>query len=103
MKKYILTAAVGLGMFAVIPGFRTNSSSITGRVSPVDAAESVWAISGSDSVRGVPSAGAFTLSVKAGTYKVVVDAKDPYKDILLENVMVKDDEPANVGELVLVK
>ena len=103
MKKNILAGSFSIGIIAALFALTGSTSSITGKVSPADAAETVWAISGTDSVRSAVSAGSFTLSVKAGTYKVVVDAKDPYKDILLENVVVKDDHPADVGEIVLQK
>ena len=103
MKKQFIIGAIAIAIVAALPGFRNPASSITGKVSPADEVESVWAISKTDSVHTSPSGGAFTLSVKAGTYKVVVDAKDPYKDILLDNVVVKDDQPADVGEIVLQK
>jgi hypothetical protein len=31
----------------------------------------------------------FFNQVKAGTYRVIVDAKDPYKDVTLENLEVE--------------
>jgi hypothetical protein len=34
---------------------------------------------------------------------VIVDAKDPYKDVTLENLEVKQDQPLDVGEIVLQK
>jgi len=104
MKKSMLTfgivAASVAGLFAFTT---TNQSSITGRVAPADGAETVWAISGADSTKGAISAGAFALGVKPGIYKVLVDAKDPYKDVILENLEVKQDQPLDVGEIVLQK
>jgi hypothetical protein len=32
---------------------------------------------------------------------VIVDAKDPYKDVTLENLEVKQDQALDVGEIVL--
>lgn len=104
MKKSMLTfgivAASVAGLFAFTP---VTQSSITGKVTPADGADAVWAISASDSTKGVISSGAFTIEVKPGTYKVMVDAKDPYKDVTLENLEVKQDQPLDVGEIVLQK
>jgi hypothetical protein len=41
--------------------------------------------------------------VKPGTYKVVVDAKEPYKDAAVDNVAVSDGAPADVGTIKLQK
>lgn len=104
MKKRILSCGIITASLAAAFAFNNlQSAAIVGRVSPVDGAEAVWAIGGTDSVRGAINSGAFSLPVKNGTYKVVVDAKDPYKDVLLENIEVKDSRPVDVGEIVLQK
>ncbi len=103
MKKNIIIGGLALAMMGGLFAFSTSQSSITGKVSPADGVESVWAISGTDSVKSGLNAGSFTLSVKSGTYKVIIDAKDPYKDVLLDNIAVKDDQPADIGEIVLQK
>ena len=104
MKKSMLTcgifAASIAGLFAFTGSMQTY---ITGKVVPVDGAETVWAVSATDSTKGTLSSGTFTLDVKPGTYKVIVDAKAPYKDVTLENLEVKQDQPLNVGEIVLQK
>ena len=104
MKKSMLTCGIVAAAFAGLFAFTTmTQSSITGKVTPADGAETVWAISGTDSTKGVISSGAFTLEVKPGTYKLIVDAKDPYKDVTLENLEVKQGQPIDVGEIVLQK
>ena len=45
--------------------------------------------------------GAFSFDVKQGIYKVVIDAVEPYKDAVLENISVKDGQTVDVGEVVL--
>ena len=101
MKRKFLSigflSAFALGLFA----FTGLQSGIVGKVTPADGAEAVWAISGTDSVKTGVTEGTFSLGVKAGTYTVVVDAKDPYKDVTLENVEVKDGEPTDLGEISL--
>ncbi|MGZ8511779.1 MAG: carboxypeptidase regulatory-like domain-containing protein [Chitinophagaceae bacterium] len=101
MKKRMLTFGIVAASFAGLFAFTTTATSITGKVTPGDGAETVWAISGTDSAKATVSSGAFTLDVKPGTYKVIVDAKDPYKDVTLENLEVKQDQPLDVGEIVL--
>ena len=45
--------------------------------------------------------GAFSFAIKPGIYKVVVDAIEPYKDAVLENISVKEGQTVDVGEIVL--
>ena len=102
MKKSMLTCGIVAASIAGLFAFTTVSqSSITGKVTPADGAEAVWADSATDWTKGTVSSGAFTIEVKPGTYRVVVDAKDPYKDVTLENLEVKQDQPLDVGEIVL--
>jgi len=103
MKKRMLTVGIVAASVATLFSFTVSQTAITGKVTPVDGAETVWAIGTTDSTKGAISAGTFTLDVKPGTYKVVIDAKDPYKDVTLENLEVKQDQPLNVGEIVLQK
>ena len=96
--RFVLPLAA-FGVFA----FADSQTSVTGKVTPADAVESVWAIAGADSLKAELSNGSFAVSVKPGTYKIMVDAKEPLKDVLLENVEVKHDEVVNLGEIKLVK
>ncbi len=102
MKKKMLTFGVAVlsiaGVFAFKPASQT---SITGKVTPAEGAQTVWAISGTDSSKAAINAGSFTFDVKPGIYTVVVDANEPYKDVTLENLEVKEDKPVDVGEIVL--
>ena len=103
MKKRMLTVGILAASVATLFSFAKMQASITGKVRPGEGAETVWAISAMDSTKATVSSGTFTLNVKPGIYKVVVDAKDPYKDVTLENLEVKQDQPLNVGEIVLQK
>jgi hypothetical protein len=47
--------------------------------------------------------GVFSLAAKPGLYKVVIDAIEPYKDAILENIEVKEGQTVDVGEIVLQK
>ena len=102
MKRTIGTLFVSAVAFAGLISFRAvQDSAITGKVTPPDGVEYVWAISGTDSLKATATDGSFSLTVKPGTYKVVVDAKDPYKDAVLENVEVKDGQNSDLGEIRL--
>lgn len=102
MKKKFLTGGILAAAIAGMFAFTSTQSAITGKVTPADGAESVWAVSSMDSAKGEITSGAFSLQVKPGTYKVVIDAKDPYKDVTLDNIEVKD-QPIDVGEITLQK
>lgn len=92
----LAATVVGLNSFNVFQG-----SSITGKVTPPDQVEYVWAISGTDSLKTTAENGSFALTLKPGSYKVVVDAKDPYKDAVMEAVEVKEGQATDLGEIKL--
>lgn len=74
---------------------------ILGRVVPADGAELVWVLGEKDSLKSVLIEGNFQFEVRPGMYKLVVDAKQPYKDVMLDNLVVRADETLDVGEIVL--
>ena len=76
-------------------------SSITGKVSPAEGAELIWAISATDSIKFTVTSGNFSAQVKPGTFKLIVDAKAPYKDVLLDNLEIKENQVLDVGEIIL--
>lgn len=112
MEKRLLVLAAFIGFISLMFAFRSGQgniyvhkqalqSGITGKVSPPDGGISVWAASRTDTVRGlISNAGSFSLQVKPGTYRLFIDAKEPFKDVTLENLEVKD-QPLDVGEIVL--
>ncbi|QEC43688.1 carboxypeptidase-like regulatory domain-containing protein [Pseudobacter ginsenosidimutans] len=87
------------GLFA-FKGIQTGS--IKGTVSPADGAERVWALSGTDTLKATVESGAFNITgAKAGTYRVIVEAKPPYKNAAKDGVTVTDGQPTDVGEIKL--
>jgi hypothetical protein len=79
-----------------------DGGTISGKVTPVDGASEVWAISGMDTLKAPVTDGAFSVqSAKAGTYTVIIDAKDPYKDATLNDVKVEDGKVTDLGEIKL--
>jgi len=100
IMKYIAPAALSLSLLFVVESPQTV---ISGSVLPADGTESIWAIGARDSARAVIlNTGAFSITVRSGAYKLVVDAKVPYKDLVLD-LDVKADQPLDVGQIVLQK
>jgi|SRR6266542_2520129 len=103
MKRFIIICAIIFSIFITAYTFQKSQTSITGRVTPIDGANAAWAISGKDSATSNIVNGVFSFAVKQGLYKVIVDAVEPYKDAVLENISVKDGQTVDVGEIVLQK
>jgi hypothetical protein len=104
MKKNILFTGLVAVSIASVFAFTASQSAITGSVVPADGAVAIWAFSGTDSTRGIIlNTGNFSLTVKPGIYKILLDAKSPYKDFVMENVDVKPERPLDIGQIVLQK
>jgi hypothetical protein len=103
MKKYLKYITPVVLAAGVLFSFSSPQSVISGSVLPADGTESIWAIGPKDSARAVIiNTGAFSIPVKSGHYKLVVDAKVPYKDLVLD-LDIKPDQPMDVGQIVLQK
>ena len=102
MKKTIATLVGIIASVICLHAFRLiQGSTITGRVNPPGEVESIWGFSNADTIKGTLSEGGFALSAKPGMWKVVVDAKPPYRDAILENVEVKANQTTDLGEIRL--
>lgn len=94
---FSIAAAIALFAFSKI-----ETGSITGKVTPADAAAKVWAISGTDTLKASVDGGTFNITnVKPGTYKLIVEAMPPYKNMAKEGVTVNDGQSTDVGEIKL--
>ncbi len=91
----VMVAGMGLFISSGVP-----QSAITGRISPANAAREVMII-GTDTTRAAIASGAFSTMVRPGNYKLIVDAIEPYKDVLLDNLDVKENQVLDVGEIIL--
>ena len=90
-------AAAGLLAFKNI-----DTGSIKGTVTPADGATKVWALSSSDTLKANIQSGSFEImGAKAGTYRLIIEAKPPYKNTAKDNIVVTDGAPTNVGEIKL--
>ncbi len=101
LKMTALGIASALALFAFTT-FKTGS--IKGTITPSAAATSAMAISGVDTMKVPVDNGAFSINeVKAGTYKLVVEAMPPYKNFEKEGVAVSEGKATDVGEITLQK
>ncbi|SFE28623.1 hypothetical protein SAMN05518672_105163 [Chitinophaga sp. CF118] len=103
MKKIsvsiLLLATIAVGTFAFK---NAGSGSISGKVTPADAASQVWAFQGTDTLKAPVTDGVFNVQgATAGTYTVIVGAKHPFKDVTFTNVKVEDDKTTDLGEIKL--
>lgn len=101
MKRKFFSAGLVLALCSSWFAMHSAQTAIIGKVVPQDAVELIWAISGQDTVKTSPVSGGFALQVKPGNYKVVIDAKDPYKDWVMENVAIAEGETRDLGEIAL--
>lgn len=94
---FLLLASVVMMSFTFL-----SLSGIKGTITPAESAGDVWAISGTDSLKTTPAQGVFSFAnAKPGTYKIIVEAKSPYKTFIKEGVEVKDGETADLGTITL--
>jgi len=100
LKTGIIALSVATaGLFA----FKTiDTGSIKGTVTPADGATRAWALSSTDTLRADVQSGSFDISgARAGTYRIIIEAKPPYKNTAKDNVKVADGQPTDVGEIKL--
>lgn len=81
MKKLKLEAAV-IAAVILFASARHRLGSIKGTVLPVDAGVRVWAECATDTLRAPILNGSYEITdAKPGAYKVVIEAKPPYRNI----------------------
>ncbi len=105
MKKTIATICLsGMAIFGLSSMKDIAASGISGKVTPAEGAEAVWAIKGTDSLKTtVSTEGAFNLEATPGTWKLVVAAKAPYRNAEIKELVVTADNTTDVGEIKLEK
>ena len=101
MKTIIVTAIITAFIFLAL---KLIGGTIKGKVMPADGASQIWAMSSNDTLKAAISQGAFEISnVKQGTYKIYIDAVDPYKDVVKDGVQVPEGGIVDLGEIQLTK
>ena len=78
------------------------SGSIKGTITPADGATKAWALSPTDTLKADIQAGSFEITgAKTGTYRLIIEAKPPFRNTAKDNIAVTDGQPTNVGEIKL--
>jgi hypothetical protein len=99
--KLAALTLVAATLFA-FSGVRTGS--IKGSVNPIDGATNAWALSSTDTLKAVINKGTFEiLDAKPGTYRVIIEAKPPFKNAAKDGVTVADGQATDVGEIKLAQ
>ena len=80
-----------------------HANTINGRVQSPDALQFVWAIQGKDSVIAQAVNGVFVLKVKPGAWKVLLHTQTPYKNMVIDKVVVSDGKATDLGEIKLLQ
>ncbi len=104
MKKakqaFVVLSIATMGLFAFTS--IQQGGAIKGTVTPADGATKAWALSATDTLKADIHNGSFEISsAKAGTYRLIIEAKPPYKNAAKENVTVTDGQPTDVGVIKL--
>jgi len=103
MKKIVITLCVAFVVMSAFVSRHPVKSGIYGSIDPPEMAKKIWAISRTDSVSAVPLNGKFSIEVKPGTWKLIVEAVPPYKNTAVENVLVQEGQSADVGVIKLTE
>ena len=102
MKKYAIILCTVIFVLMSVFAFRGPiKPGIYGTIDPAEGARKVWAVSGTDSISAIPVAGKFSLDVKAGNWKLVVEAIAPYKNTAVDNILVQESQPTDAGVIKL--
>ena len=104
MKKTKLAlGALAIFTVALLSFNQKESPSIRGTVSPADKAIRAWAVSADDTLHVEINDWKFELNgLKAGTYSIIIEAREPFKHIRKKDVVVSEESPvANVGQIKL--
>ena len=104
MKNTLLVTAFAFVLALGAASFTSfQTATISGKIIPADGAELVWAIKDADSLSTKPAAGSFKFDLKPGIYMILIDAKEPYKDVQFEKVEVTEGKSLDLGEIKLEK
>src|ERR1700761_9136863 len=92
-------AATGLFAFTHFRG-----GSIRGSVMPSDGGVRAWAESSTDTLKAPIINGSYEITdAKPGTYKIIIEAKPPYRNIAKDGLTVNDGQSTDAGEIRLEK
>lgn len=101
-NRFVVFGLLLAGLLVSAFAIPTNSV-IRGKVIPPENALHVFAIIGTDTIKNTIVQGSFELNkLKAGTYQLWIEATEPYQHKLLTDIVVKEGEITDLGEIQLL-
>jgi hypothetical protein len=101
MKTVWVLIAV-IAVVSVLHAYKAaQRSGISGKIIPYGVGQTIWAVRGNDSVRLVTTGGAFLIEAKPGSYNVIINGKEPFSNLLLQNIEVVNGKTTELGEVKL--
>ena len=88
------------------PGLkRPFAGAVTGNVNPPDAGLRAWIFSATDTLTAqIENSGHFQISqVKPGNYRLLVEARPPYRNSVKEGIRVAEGAPTDIGTIEMQK
>lgn len=99
--KMAVAIVLAAGFFAFSP---FKEGAIRGTVTPADGGVRAWAESATDTLKAPIINGSYEITdAKPGTYKIIIEARPPYRNIAKDGIMVNDGQTADAGEIKLEK
>ncbi|MBS1914883.1 MAG: carboxypeptidase regulatory-like domain-containing protein [Bacteroidetes bacterium] len=79
-----------------------HSASVKGVVVQDEKIKNIWAIQGSDTTQVNPlEDGYFNVSLKPGTWKIIIQSKEGFKNTILNNIQAIEGKNIDLGEINL--
>ena len=102
--KSLKLGATAIAAVLVLAFARHRLGSIKGTVTPLDAGVRAWAESAIDTLRAPILNGSYEISnARPGAYKIIIEAKPPYRNIARDGLIVTDGQETDAGEIKLDK
>jgi hypothetical protein len=107
MKNRLITCCLLFiaGMLLLVGFTHRFNTLVTGSVNPMDAGLRAWVFSATDTLTSsIENNGRFQISnVKAGQYRLLIEGKPPYRNVVREGIVVTDGAPVDVGTIEMQK
>ncbi|MBC7849467.1 MAG: carboxypeptidase regulatory-like domain-containing protein [Chitinophagaceae bacterium] len=104
MKNFkVAFAALAISSAALFSFNEIQTTVIKGSITPVDKGVRAWALSPTDTLRADIQNGTFEIKdVKAGTYSIIIEAKEGYANTGRKDVVVSADSAVtDLGQITL--
>jgi hypothetical protein len=105
MKKARITLlGFAIATVALLSFQNSKPTSIKGKITPAFYGVNAWAISETDTLYTSISDGSFEFpNAEPGIYKLIIEARSPYRNMAKEGIIVNEGQSTDIGELTLQK